>query len=145
MHLKQTHSTHRSIKQLFTCVDRTLLLSIGNEKNFVRRSSGGNRDRQILRPEKHIRELKKEIGVTATILDKLGENEYIANKPDQGKVVKHVSYYLTKTEYLPLVLEKKGGLDEARWFLAKEVSALRTYDDIKPLFEKAIEKINNTQ
>ena len=92
-----------------------------------------------------IRELKKEIGIDVTILDKLGENEYIANKPDQGKVVKHVSYYLTKSEYTPLVLEKKGGLDEARWFLAKEVSSLRTYDDIKPLFEKAIEKINQTQ
>lgn len=92
-----------------------------------------------------IRELKKEIGIDATILDILGENEYIANKPDQGKVVKHVSYFLTKSDYTPLVLEKKGGLDEARWFLAKEVSALRTYDDIKPLFEKAIEKINKVQ
>lgn len=88
-----------------------------------------------------IRELKKEIGVDATIVTILGENEYIANKPDQGKVVKHVSYYLTLTAYTPLTLEKKGGLDDAKWFESKEVSTLRTYDDIKPLLEKALEKI----
>lgn len=83
------------------------------------------------------RELKKEIGVTASVIATLGENEYIANKPDQGKVVKHVSYYLATTDYVPLVLEKKGGLDEARWFTSTEVSALRIYDDIKPMLEKA--------
>lgn len=88
-----------------------------------------------------VRELKKEIGIAATVVDKLGENEYIANKPDQGKVVKHVSYYLTSTEYSPLTLEKKGGLDEAKWFESKEVLGLRMYDDIKPLIEKALEKI----
>ena len=88
-----------------------------------------------------VRELKKEIGVDATILEKLGENEYIANKPDQGKIVKHVSYYLTQTDFLPLTLEKKGGLDEAKWFSSKEVLGLRMYDDIKPLIEKALEKI----
>jgi N utilization substance protein B len=87
--------------------------------------------------EEVIRELKKEIGVETTIIDKLGENEYIANKPDQGKVVKHVSYYLTETSYTPLVLEKKGGLDDAKWFLLSETAGLRIYDDIKPLFEKA--------
>jgi N utilization substance protein B len=86
-----------------------------------------------------VRELKKEIGITVRIIEKLGENEYIANKPEQGKVVKHVSYYLTYTEYEPLVLEKKGGLDEAKWFQAKEVPTLRIYDDIKPLISKAME------
>lgn len=38
---------------------------------------------------------------------------------------------------MPLTLEKKGGLDDAKWFLLSEVSSLRMYDDIKPLIEKA--------
>jgi len=87
-----------------------------------------------------VRELKKEIGVSVHVIEKLGENEYIANKPDQGKVVKHVNYYLTFSDHTALVLEKKGGLDDAKWFDEKEVFGLRTYDDIKPLLEKAIEK-----
>lgn len=85
-----------------------------------------------------IRELKKEIGLIVRIIEKIGENEYIANKPEQGKVVKHVSYYLTFTDHQPLLLEKKGGLDDAKWFDANEVLGLRIYDDIKPLLEKAL-------
>ena len=87
--------------------------------------------------EEVLRELKKEIGVDSIIIEKLGENEYIANKPEQGKVVKHVSYYLTKTDHSSLILEKKGGLDDAKWFLLSETTTLRMYDDIKPLIEKA--------
>ena len=86
-----------------------------------------------------VRELKKEIGVEVKVLEKLGENEYIANKPEKGKVVKHVSYYFTTTPHVPLVLEKKGGLDDAKWFEEKEVSTLKIYDDIKPLIAKAVE------
>lgn len=87
--------------------------------------------------EEVVRELKKEIGVDVTVFDTLGENEYIANKPDQGKVVKHVSYYLTTTEFTPLTLEKKGGLDDAKWFMMSETPTLRIYEDIRPLLEKA--------
>lgn len=83
------------------------------------------------------REIGEEIGITMTIEDKLGENEYIANKPEKGKVVKHVTYYLAHAEYKPLTLEQKGGLDDARWFPMSEVLGLRMYDDIKPLIEKA--------
>ncbi len=83
------------------------------------------------------REIGEEIGITMTIEDKLGENEYIANKPEKGKVVKHVSYYLAKADYSPLTLEQKGGLDDARWFPFEDALGLRIYDDIKPLLEKA--------
>lgn len=89
-----------------------------------------------------VRELKKEIGVEAHVISKLGENEYIANKPEQGKVVKHVNYFLAEAPYVPLLLEQKGGLDDAKWFEVGEVSALRTYDDIKPLLQKAIESLD---
>jgi ADP-ribose pyrophosphatase YjhB (NUDIX family) len=84
------------------------------------------------------RKIEAEIGIPVTILEKLGENEYIANKPEAGKVVKHVSYYVARASHTPLVLEKKTGLDDAKWFEAKEIGELRIYDDIKPLIEKAI-------
>jgi N utilization substance protein B len=83
-----------------------------------------------------LRELKKEIGVEGKVIAKLGENEYIANKPDQGKIVKHVIYHLVEANYSPIELEKKGGLDDAKWFPYNDIATLRMYDDIKPLFEK---------
>jgi N utilization substance protein B len=83
------------------------------------------------------REIGEEIGITMVIEEKLGENEYIANKPEKGKIIKHVSYYLAKADYSPLQLEQKGGLDDAKWFELREVSTLRIYDDIRPLLEKA--------
>jgi len=87
-----------------------------------------------------VRKIKSEIGIDVTLTTTLGENEYIANKPEEGKVVKHVVYYLAESNYTPLVLEKKGGLDEAKWFEEHEVANLRMYDDIKPLISKALEK-----
>lgn len=87
------------------------------------------------------REIGEEIGLVVELGEKLGENEYIANKPESGKVIKHVSYYLASSSYLPLTLEKKGGLDEARWFSLDEIQGLRMYNDIKPLIQKAVEKI----
>lgn len=83
------------------------------------------------------REIGEEIGVVIEIEDKLGENEYIANKPEKGKVVKHVTYYLAKSIFTPLTLEQKGGLDDARWFELDDINGLRIYDDIKPLLSKA--------
>ena len=88
------------------------------------------------------REIKEEIGISISIDSKLGENEYIANKPEKGKVVKHVSYFLAYADYIPLTLEhkeQKGGLDNAEWFESKDVSGLRIYDDIKPIITKAID------
>jgi transcription antitermination protein NusB len=85
------------------------------------------------------RKIEKEIGIPVTIVEKLGENEYIANKPESGKVVKHVSYYVAEAEHVPLALEKKTGLDDAKWFDAREVGELRMYDDVKPLIAKALE------
>lgn len=92
-----------------------------------------------------IKAIKREIGIDAVIVATLGENEYIANKPDQGKVVKHVSYYLATTEYTPLTLEKKGGLDEAKWFPLLEISTLRVYDDIKSIIEKGKVELENSK
>lgn len=85
------------------------------------------------------RKIESEIGIPVEIVEKLGENEYIANKPEIGKVVKHVSYYVARAEHVPLNLEKKTGLDDAKWFPVDQLGELRMYDDVRPLINKAID------
>jgi NADH pyrophosphatase NudC (nudix superfamily) len=88
------------------------------------------------------REIKKELGVNVEILEKLGDNEYVANHPEKGKTRKVVCYYLARAAHEELQLEKdSGGLDDARWFEAAEVSDLRMYADITEIVRKAVERI----
>ena len=89
-----------------------------------------------------VREIKKEIGLDITIEEKLGENEYVATHPLSGKSLKKVVYFLAKSEHKELILEKSGGLDGARWFPLSAIPELRIYNDIIPLFSKAIEIIS---
>ena len=85
------------------------------------------------------REIKEEMGVDIKISEELGLNEYIASDPEKGKTRRQVSYFLAETEGQPeLVLEKKGGLDNAQWFPLVEVPELHMYDDIIPIITKAI-------
>jgi N utilization substance protein B len=85
-----------------------------------------------------VRAIKDEIGLTISIDAELGKNEYIATQPEKGKVRKQVSYFLTKSEYVDLVLEKKGGLDDAKWFKVADILELNFYEDILPIVTKAI-------
>ncbi len=89
-----------------------------------------------------VREVKEEIGLDIKILEKLGENQYVANHPEKGKILKKVSYFLAESEYRELILEQSGGLDGARWFLLAEIPELRIYNDIIPLITKAVEIIS---
>ncbi len=89
-----------------------------------------------------VREIKEEIGLDITIQEKLGENEYVATHPQNGKSLKKVVYFLAESPYQELVLEKSGGLDGARWFEFSEIPELRIYNDIIPLIAKAIEIIS---
>jgi N utilization substance protein B len=88
------------------------------------------------------REVKDEIGLDIKIIAKLGVNEYVATHPEKGKALKKVTYYLGESEYHELVLEKGGGLDEARWFQLSEIPELHIYNDIIPLIGKAVEIIS---
>jgi N utilization substance protein B len=89
-----------------------------------------------------VRAIKEEIGLDITIKEKLGENEYVATHPSTGKSLKKVVYFLAHSEYKELILEKSGGLDNARWFELSAIPELRIYNDIIPLISKAIEIIS---
>ena len=107
-------------------------------------SKGGVEEGESIE-EAAVREIKEEIGLDITISEKLGEIEYIAYPPDIGKVRKQVTFFLGKSEYQELALEKgSGGLDRASWFQLHEVVDLTVYDDILPLIAKAIEHITKT-
>ena len=84
------------------------------------------------------RALKEEIGLNITIETKLGSNEYVANKPDIGKHRKQVTYFLATAPYVDIQLEKKGGLDDVKWFKVAEILDLNFYEDILPIVTKAI-------
>lgn len=92
-----------------------------------------------------IREVKEEIGLEIKIIQKLGENEYVATHPEKGKTLKKVAYYLAESEYRELILESSGGLDGAHWFALSEIPELRIYNDIVPLIAKAVEIISKNK
>lgn len=88
------------------------------------------------------RVIKEEIGIGINeILEKIGENEYVANHPEKGKHRKNVTYYLVKSDHADIKLGESGGLDDARWFKLQEILDLNFYDDILPLVTKAIKKL----
>jgi ADP-ribose pyrophosphatase YjhB (NUDIX family) len=85
-----------------------------------------------------VRALLGEIGLPVEIEAELGNNEYIATQPEKGKVRKQVHYFLAKAPYQDLVLAKKGGLDDAKWFRVADILDLNFYEDILPIVTKAI-------
>lgn len=86
-----------------------------------------------------IREIKEEMDLDIVIKEKIGENEYIASHPEKGKMRKHVTYFLAESPYADLHLEKKGGLDDARWFRLVDILDLNFYDDMLPIVTSAVQ------
>lgn len=84
------------------------------------------------------RALKEEAGLDIKIETQLGSNEYVANKPEVGKHRKQVTYFLANAPYTELRMEKKGGLDDAKWFKVSEILDLNFYEDILPIVTKAV-------
>lgn len=91
------------------------------------------------------REIQDELGLTVTIKEKLGENEYVASDPEKGKKRKHVTYFLAESPFVDIKLEEKGGLDDAKWFKLADILDLNFYDDILPIVTKAINKLVDTK
>ncbi len=88
-----------------------------------------------------VRAIKQELGIDIEIVEKIGENEYVANHPEKGQHRKQVVYFLAKANYGELKLGESGGLDDARWFKLSEILDLNFYDDILPLVTKAIKRL----
>jgi len=85
-----------------------------------------------------IRKAAEEMGAKVlSVEEPLGANEYLANDPKVGKIRKRVSYFLSEASYLDLRGEG-GGIDDARWFLLKDITNLNIYDDILPIVTKGI-------
>lgn len=85
-----------------------------------------------------VREIKDELGLDIEVEHTLGENEYVASDPEVGKKRKHVTYFLARSPYVPVTLEKKGGLDDAQWFRIGKILELNFYEDILPIVTKAV-------
>ncbi len=86
--------------------------------------------------------VKKEFGLeSAHIIEKLGENAYIAHHPEKGKVKKQVTYYLASTDHNKPVVEQGKGLDNAAWWATVDVAALTLYDDMRPIINHALVSI----
>jgi transcription antitermination protein NusB len=90
-----------------------------------------------------IREIKDELGIKVKIVDRLGENTYIASHPEKGKLKKNVILFLAESKYEELYLESSGGLDGAEWFELNELPNLKMYDDIVPMITKAVSIITS--
>lgn len=85
-----------------------------------------------------VRALKEEVGLEVDIESELGQHEYIASHPEDGKVRKQVHYFLARAPYQEISLHKSGGLDDARWFKVTDILALNFYDDVLPIVTKAV-------
>lgn len=72
------------------------------------------------------------------VKDLLGENEYLANTDDGGKIRKQVKYYLVEAHYGELRAGESGGIEDAAWFPLDEVVDLTMYDDIVPIITKGV-------
>lgn len=92
-----------------------------------------------------IREIKEELGLDIKIVEKVGENEYVASDPETGKKRKHVTYFLAESPFVEIKLEQKGGLDDARWFKVADALELNFYDDMLPIVTKAVQQLDKIQ
>lgn len=94
------------------------------------------------------REAEEELGVPIAIIEKLGENSYSTYHPEQGKILKQVTYFLAEAPFRDLTLENKqerGGLDDVRWFKLADILDLNFYDDILPIVTKAITRLGESK
>lgn len=85
-----------------------------------------------------VMKVKEEIGLDVSVVSDLGSNEYIANDPEIGKIRKQVHYYLAESKFTDLILAKKPGLDDAKWFKLADILELNFYNDILPIVTKAV-------
>lgn len=84
---------------------------------------------------------KEELGLSITVEDQIGANEYVANHPEKGKIRKKVVYFLAQSSFEPLTLKKTGGLDDAKWFRVNDILDLNFYSDMLPVITNALQTL----
>jgi len=93
-----------------------------------------------------IREMKEEMNLDVKVEEGLGENEYIANDPEEGKVRKRVTYFLARAKKKSdIEVGKSGGLDDAKWFEVDEIDTMKTYEDIKKIINAGVAKVKKSK
>ena len=92
----------------------------------------------VLPTDGTVNKVKEEIGLDVKIQADLGQNEYIANDPELGKIRKQVHYYMAEAQFGPLTLAKKPGLVDAKWFTLSDILELNFYNDILPIVTQAV-------
>jgi N utilization substance protein B len=85
-----------------------------------------------------IAKVKEEMGLDVTIIEDLGNNEYIASDPELGKIRKQVHYFLAESKFDDIKLADKPGLDDAKWFKLADILELNFYNDIVPIVTKSV-------
>ncbi len=89
-----------------------------------------------------VRKIKEEIGLDIKPQGRLGENEYVASDPKEGKKRKHVIFFLAESPFKEVQLAKKGGLDDARWFKFQDTLELNFYEDMLPIVTRAVQQLS---
>jgi N utilization substance protein B len=93
-----------------------------------------------------IREIKEETNWEVKLIEKLGDNEYIAYPPEKGPTRKQVTYFLAQSDYtVPTLNTESGGLDDIRWFELNEIADLNIYDDVSQMLIKSVEIISGLE
>jgi hypothetical protein len=100
--------------------------------------SKGTYDKSLSPKDAVLGVIRNELGLTGTVEDSLGKNEYIAHEPGEGKKKRVAEYFLVETPHEEIRLQSGGGLDDARWFRITDVGSLKLYDDLMPIMAQAI-------
>jgi N utilization substance protein B len=82
--------------------------------------------------------VEEELGVTVEVKDEIGSNEYILQESTQPHEKKHVTYFITESDFVDIKLGTSNGLDDAKWFSLQDVVNVQMYNDILPIVTNAI-------
>jgi 8-oxo-dGTP pyrophosphatase MutT (NUDIX family) len=87
-----------------------------------------------------LREVKEETKITAEIMGKLGESQYVFTRSGE-RIVKHVDYYLLKYKSGDEEAQELEVL-EVRWFDPKEAMELLSFKKDQEFLQRALKMID---